>query len=80
LAPLGLFLDTLGVRILSNQRVILGGKNPFPWPVTVQYRGMTITRNATQTLVNFPDGYAVILDDPSDAEITMDAAASHGVV
>ncbi len=80
LAPLGLFLDTLGVRILSNQRVILGGKNPFPWPVTVQYRGMTITRNATQTLVNFPDGSAVTLDDPSDAEITMDAAASHGVV
>jgi hypothetical protein len=70
LAPLGLFLDTLGVRIGSPQRINLSGKNPFPWPVTVKYRGLTITRHADQTLVVFPDEQTLTLDDPTDAEIT----------
>jgi hypothetical protein len=79
LAPLGLFLDTLGVRIESprsspgsstEQRVVLSGKNPFPWSVTVKYRGLTITRHADQTLVVFPDGQTVTLDDPTDAVVS----------
>jgi hypothetical protein len=70
LAPLGLFLGTLGVRIESPQQVVLSGKNPFPWPVTVKYRGLTVTRNADQTLVFFPDGQTVTLDDPTDAVVS----------
>jgi hypothetical protein len=79
LAPLGLFLGTLGVRIESprgspgsstRQRVVLSGKNPFPWSVTVKYRGLTITRHADQTLVVFPDGQTVTLDDPTDAVVS----------
>ncbi|HEY5270688.1 MAG TPA: hypothetical protein VII97_10155 [Anaerolineales bacterium] len=79
LAPLGLFLDTLGVRIESprgspgsstRQRVVLSGKNPFPWSVTVKYRGLTITRHADQTLVVFQDGQTVTLDDPTDAVVS----------
>jgi hypothetical protein len=71
LAPLGLFLASLGVRIESPQRVVLSGKNPFPWPVTVKYRGLTITRNADQTLVVFPDEQTVTLDDPTDAVVSV---------
>jgi hypothetical protein len=88
LAPLGLFLDTLGVRIESppgspgsstgrgspgsstGQRVVLSGKNPFPWSITVKYRGLTITRHADQTLVVFPNGQMVTLDDPTDAVVS----------
>ena len=78
LAPLGLFLGTLGVRIEMpggssgssiGQRVVLSGKNPFPWPVTVKYRGLSITRYAEQTVVVFPDGQTVTLNDPTDAVI-----------
>ncbi len=77
LAPLGLFLGTLGVRIEtsaenpgSSLRVVLSGKNPFPWPVTVKYRGLTITRHADVTEVTFPDGQTVKLDDPVEAVVS----------
>jgi len=70
LAPLGLFLDTLGVRIESPKCVVLSGKNPFPWPVTVKYRGLTITRHANQTLVVFSNGQTVKLEDPTDAVVS----------
>lgn len=70
LAPLGLFLQTLGVKIQSPRQVILSGKNPFPWPVTVKYRGLTVTRQMERTLVVFPDGQAVTLDDPTNAAVT----------
>jgi hypothetical protein len=66
LAPLGLFLETLGVQIETPKRVILCGKNPFPWPVTVKYRGMTITRNEDHSTVMFADGQKVTLDDPCE--------------
>jgi hypothetical protein len=70
LAPIGLFLATLGIRIESPQRVVLRGKNPFPWPVTVKYRGLTITRDIDHTLVVFPDQQVVTLDDPTDAVVS----------
>jgi hypothetical protein len=70
LAPLGLFLDTLGVRFESPRRVTLRGKNPFPWPITVKYRGLTVTRHADQTLVVFPNDQTLTLNDPTDAVIT----------
>jgi hypothetical protein len=79
LAPLGLFLDTLGVQIESPRgspgvstglQVVLSGKNPFPWPVTVKYRGLTITRQADQSVIVFPNGQTVTLEDPTDAVVT----------
>lgn len=63
LAPLGLFLQTLGVTILSATRVRLEGKNPFPWPVTIQYRGMTIVRGAESTTVTFAKGGSAVVKD-----------------
>jgi hypothetical protein len=72
LAPLGLFLETLGVEIQSPKRVALNGKNPFPWPVTVKYRGLTVMRQAEQTVVVFPDGQTVTLNDPTEAIVSAD--------
>jgi hypothetical protein len=65
LAPLGFFLETLGVRMLSSQKVGLSGFNPFPWPVTVKYRGMTILRQKDKTIVTFPDGQLTTINDSS---------------
>ena len=56
LAPVGLFLQTLGVQIISSQAVRLEGINPFPWPVTIKYRGLVIVRNTSGTDITFPDG------------------------
>jgi hypothetical protein len=66
LAPLGLFLQTLGVQFLAGGRLRLSGKNPFPWPVTVKYKGLSVTRRSDQSEVAFPDGRTVALSDPSD--------------
>jgi hypothetical protein len=72
LAPVGLFLQTVGVEILSPMRVRLSGENPFPWPVTVKYRGLTVTRHMGQTEILFPNGQSVSRSDPTDALISCD--------
>lgn len=71
LAPLGLFLQTLGVTIFSGTRVRLEGKNPFPWPVTIQYRGMTIQRGTDSTEVTFLNGKSVMVTDSKACMVTM---------
>ena len=63
LAPIGLFLDTLGVRVLSPKRVAISGPNPFPWPVTVKYRGLTVLRQKRKTMVIFPDGQNITVSN-----------------
>jgi hypothetical protein len=72
LAPVGLFLETLGVRLISPWKVGLAGKNPFPWPITVKYRGLTILRNSKKTQVIFPDGQTVIVKDPEPRIISLE--------
>ena len=44
LAPVGLFMKVLGVEVLSGTRVKLEGTNPFPWDVTVNYKGLKVIR------------------------------------
>jgi hypothetical protein len=65
LAPVGLFLQVLGVQVLSATRVRLEDHNPFPWPVTVQYKGLKIIRGLEQTEVVFPNGKRTIVRDPN---------------
>jgi hypothetical protein len=56
LAPLHLFLYALGVRLISPTRLWLRGHNPYPWPVVVRWRGLSIRREGDHTEVTFPDG------------------------
>lgn len=63
LTPLGLFLDVLGVRLISPRKVGVSGFNPFPLPVTVKYRGLTVLRQKDKTVVIFPDGQTVTVTD-----------------
>jgi hypothetical protein len=65
LPPLGLFFNALGVRILSPWKVHLEGQNPFPWPVRLAYRGLTVDRRNDKTIVTFPDGQAATIEDPA---------------
>jgi hypothetical protein len=65
LAPLGLFMKTLGVEILSANCVHLEGHNPFPWPVTITYRGLVIIRHADHTDISFPNGKTTLVLDPA---------------
>jgi hypothetical protein len=72
LAPLGLFLDILGVQLISPQRVILSGLNPYPWPVTVKYRGLTVLRQKEKTVVIFPDGQTVTVSDAARRIVSLE--------
>jgi hypothetical protein len=63
LAPLGAFLSVLGVKVHTTRRLELSGSNPFPWPVTVKYRGLTILRQKDKTTIVFPDGQTITTQD-----------------
>jgi hypothetical protein len=71
LAPISLFLETLGVRLMSQQQLLLTGFNPYPWPVTVKYRGMTVLRRKDISTVIFPDGQDLTVDDPAPHLISL---------
>jgi len=72
LAPLGLFLKVLGVEIRSPRCVLLSGTNPFPWPVTVQYRGLTLTRQLDRTDLVFPDGRSLSVIGPTETVVSVE--------
>ncbi|RMF42466.1 MAG: hypothetical protein D6755_11425 [Anaerolineae bacterium] len=64
LPPIGLFMESLGVRIYSQWRVRLEGHNPFPWPVEIRFRGLHIRRGAARTEITFPDGQTAVVESP----------------
>lgn len=70
LAPLGLFLQILGVQILSAGKVRLEGRNPFPWPVTIKFRGLTVVRQADNTEITFPDGRSTTVSGTAPCVVT----------
>ncbi|HUV29125.1 MAG TPA: hypothetical protein VMW34_17315 [Anaerolineales bacterium] len=72
LAPLGLFLETLGIRIISPWKIHLSGINPFPWPVTVKFRGMTVLRGHEKTQVVFPDGQTILINEPEPCLVSLE--------
>jgi hypothetical protein len=63
LAPVDLFLRTLGVEVLSGTRLKLEGDNPFPWDVTIRFRGLKVVRGLEKTEVVFANGKSVMVTD-----------------
>ncbi|MEW6569021.1 MAG: hypothetical protein AB1449_12815 [Chloroflexota bacterium] len=60
LAAFSLFLSCLGVRLITPRKVRLEGANPFPWPVTVRWRGLEVRREPGEAAtIIFPDGQQV---------------------
>ena len=70
-APVGLFMQALGVTILSATKVKLEGRSLFPWPVTIKYKGLTIVRAAEQTVVTFLNGESAIVKDEQACIVEM---------
>jgi len=71
LAPLGLFLQSLGLERFSPNEVIVRGINPYPWPITVQYRGVTVLRQGEETSVTFPTGKPVVFHGPGPYRLSL---------
>lgn len=69
IAPLSLFLKVAGICLLQPDRIELSGRHPFPWPVTVRWRGLTIERGPEGTRVTFPDGQAAFVEDGMEGTV-----------
>lgn len=63
LPPIGLFFKTLGVQIISPDKVLLEGFNPFPWSITIKYQGLTVLRGHDRTEVTFRNGQTFSTED-----------------
>lgn len=75
LVPIGLFLKILGIKIISASKVEVAGHNPFPWPVTIKYQGLTVVKQEKKTLVIFPDGQNVTIDNDQNRIISSEKTA-----
>ena len=71
LAPVGFYLQALGVQIISPTHVIINGVNPFTQPVTVSYRGLSIKRDNRNTVVTFPDGQTIRVTGPGSHDVSL---------
>ncbi|HLA99407.1 MAG TPA: hypothetical protein VJL34_13220 [Anaerolineales bacterium] len=72
IAPLGSFLHTLGVVLISPWRIHVLGSNPFHWPVTVKYRGTTILCQKDKTVITFPNGQTVTVSGPESKIVSLE--------
>lgn len=72
IAPVSLFLDTIGVRLFSTNKIASRGFNPFSWPVTVKYRGITIYKQMEKSTVIFPNGETTMIEDTTPKIISLD--------
>jgi hypothetical protein len=72
LIPIGLFLNIAGVKIISPSKVEISGNNPFPWPVTLKYRGLTLVQQEKKALIIFPDGQNITVDNNHTQIISVD--------
>ncbi|MGD0707327.1 MAG: hypothetical protein ABSA51_02615 [Anaerolineaceae bacterium] len=71
LAPIDLFLKTLGIQYIRNDEILVQGINPFSRPVTVKYRGMTIQRLIDETIVNFANGQSITVSGPGPHRVSL---------
>jgi hypothetical protein len=71
LAPLGLFLATLGIRQMTPKMLIVDGLSPYPNTIHVQYRKIRITCHPDKTEVIFPGGQKVTVDRPGLHRISL---------
>jgi len=71
LAPVGLFMRIMGVEILSAMHVRLEGENPFPWDVTIEYKGLKVVRGQEKTEVIFANGKSVTVNDTEPTVIEL---------
>jgi hypothetical protein len=71
LAPLGLFLRAAGIQIINPYRVEITASNPFPWPVTVKYKGLTVIQQKKKAMIIFPDGQSITVRNDKPQLVSM---------
>jgi len=54
LVPTGYFLKAAGVQIINDRELTIEGIYPFPWPISLHYRGLVIYRDPEETRIDIP--------------------------
>jgi hypothetical protein len=72
LVPLGLFLKVLGIYKISLQEILIDHFNPFPFTVTVKYRGMNIACHSNNVVVTFPTGQIARVSGPGPHRVNLE--------
>lgn len=71
MAPLGLFLQTLGLIQLGEKEILVDGFNPFPWIIHVQYRKIHMTFFLDHTEITFAGGQKALIDQTGLHRVTL---------
>ena len=71
LAPLGLFLQTLGIRQLTAKEILLDGFYPFSMTIHVQYHKVHLDFYPDRTEIQFSEGQKVTIDQPGLQRVTL---------
>lgn len=58
LVPIRLFLIIAGIKLLSPTKVASWGSNPFPWPIEINWKGLSLRKEGDHTRITFPNGAA----------------------
>ena len=70
LAPVTLFLHVLGVRLIHPHKVQVARRNPFSWPVTIRWLGLSVYLEPGGPItVTFPDGQSMQVSGDKPQEI-----------
>ena len=75
IAPLKLLGDVIGIRIIAADKVWLGGEFTWGQPVVVEQHGVTVTRSAEESRVEFPSGHVAALDADAPWQLVQDPTA-----
>ncbi len=71
LLPVGLFLKIVGVNVMDPYTVEITHGNPFPWPVTIKYCGLTVSHLEKKTTLILPDGQGITIENDHPQMIRM---------
>jgi hypothetical protein len=62
LIPIDLFMAILGVRLISPKKVWVEPGHPFPWPVKIDWQGLSLQCERDVVHIQFPDGQRVSVE------------------
>ena len=69
--PIGFFLKVLGVDIHNNHEVFIRWGNPFPRPVKLEYRGLTVIHEKKKTTLEFAGGQKTVIEDQNQTLVRL---------
>ena len=76
IVPLHLLSEVIGIRIVSPNKVWVGGDFTWGQPITVKQHGVTVTRSDVEIKVDFPSGHRETLDANAAWQAVIDPTPS----